>query len=695
LDKSYNTFFDVKRENKTFVTKFTGTDYNPSILDFDFDNDWINPITPSFANANELLTFDITEEASISTSGTVTINLGFTWTAVNTGTYNIYAIPDFIDEDGEDTDELPNIEANRIYLAKSVSGNSYIAKNVGLEENRYRVFIQEVDNLGNYIEVSYTVDGKYIAPTAIDSATYTESGNIFSFYVSYSNKPYDFKQYNLYYNNVLYDSYITDTFKTELISGTDLKSFSIEAQDTSGNVSDKYSLTAQAKAPSIIDSITWEEAGNIFSFSLVYSNKPDDFKEYQIYYNNTYYDTFLTNSYSTDIIYGLDVKKFTFYAVDTGGNKSTGYLVEAQATRPPKADYFYSEILDDKSLKFTFETSNKPDDFAGYYLRYHRGINYDWDSATSFTNDLILSAPYISKAYFSEGTYTFLLRTVNTAGDTSTDSSVITTNLGEALIENLVYQKDFHPLFEGSITNGNIQNDILSAIETDEEYWDKDTLEYWGDDTSLYWGTNTSSHWSNTNLQFWGDDTSEVFWKVENTYPMTYESSFVSDGSGFLKVNYEGLGSPKIYVRLRDNVTFWGDDGETFWEDDTDIFWDIADYIAYSEEIQITPDADYDIKVYFDSVNGYLPNISELSVLVDAKDIFETFEDVIIPIEGYSISPTKDFDVIKVVNVTIQDDGGSARQVRVDKSGYPYEVYVYDENNNITSGIADIIIQGY
>ena len=604
---------DVKRENKTLTTKFTGTDYNPSILDFYFNNDWLNPLTPSFADANEILTFDITEEITTATTGKVSINLGFTWTAINTGTYNIYAIPDFyVDEDIPDafSEELDNIEANRIYLAKDVTGNSYIAKEVGLEEDKYRVFIQEVNNLGNIREVLYTVNGKVSPPPDINQVSWEESGSEFSFFVNYTDKPYDFKQYNLYYNNVLYDSYTSNFFKTNTILGLEKKTFKIEAEDTSGN-------------------------------------------------------------------------------------KSNLYTLEVQATRPPKADFFYSELLSDKSLKFTFETSNKPDDFEGYYIRYNRGVNYDWDSGKSLFDGVILSSPFISKAYFSKGTYTFLLKTVNSAGDVSTEASIVTTNLGEALVENLVFQKEFNPIFEGTITNGIIQNDILSALETEEEYWDKDTLEYWGLDTSPYWGIDSDNHWSNTNIAFWGVDKSMPFWVVENSLPLTYESSFVSDGSGFLKVNYEGQGSPKIFVRQRDNVTFWEDNIEAFWEEDSDIFWDIADYIPYNEEIQITPNADYDIKVFFESVSGYLPSITELSVIVDAKDIFETFEDISIPITGYSISPIKDFDVIKVVNVTIQDDGGNAREVRVDKSGSPFEVYVYDENNNLTSGVVDIIIQGY
>jgi hypothetical protein len=600
----------ITRTDREFNFKIEGSDYNPSILDFNYSNDQITTIEPSVLEANRLLTFEVLDEVQSSDDGRGVINLIMSWTAISTSTYDIYAIPHNDDPELEiPFIELDNIQDNRIYIAKGVKGNSYIAKNVGLLEIPYRVYIQEVDNPSNFLQVLYTVDGKQISPLDIDNITVTESGNEFTFNITYLGKASDFKHYNLYLEDKFYGSFNQDAFKT-------------------------------------------------------------------------------------DIIYGLDTKNFKIEAEDSSGNKSEPYLISKTAEAPPKADYFFCEITDTKNIRFTFDCLSKPLDFSGYEIRYQYGLNYDWNSATKIQKGVITSSPYLSHLKLQNGLYTALLKTVDSAGNLSKYTSKITFNIEESLFSNLVYTKDFHPTFVGDYTNCYLEDNKLITEINASEFWKGDSNNYWDSDFDMYWYSNSSPHWDDTLNEFWGVD-QLPFWDNEYTYRSIYETSFITDAKGILDFRFIGKGTPTYYIRNRDILPFWEENGTEFWEEDIKNFWTIPNYSLYSSGYEVVPFVEYDLQVVFESTNTVISEIEEFSLFIDAQDIFESFEDVNVPISGYSLNLIKTFSKIKSVNVTVQDDGGNARISKVDKSGTPYEVYCYDENNNLTSGTVDIIIQGY
>jgi hypothetical protein len=89
--------------------------------------------------------------------------------------------------------------------------------------------------------------------------------------------------------------------------------------------------------------------------------------------------------------------------------------------------------------------------------------------------------------------------------------------------------------------------------------------------------------------------------------------------------------------------------------------------------------------------------ISELNFKVDALDITETLADVAIDSGGTRLSLTKTYSVIKSVNLTLQDDGGTAATVKVmDKNATTGPlIQGYDSSDSATGCNVDATIIGY
>src|SRR5574343_1615849 len=82
--------------------------------------------------------------------------------------------------------------------------------------------------------------------------------------------------------------------------------------------------------------------------------------------------------------------------------------------------------------------------------------------------------------------------------------------------------------------------------------------------------------------------------------------------------------------------------------------------------------------------------IRNLIVNFDVPDIMETVDDKAISASGTRLPLTKSYYAILNVNLTVQDDGGSARTARVmDKSTSGPLVKCFDINGNPTAGKVD------
>jgi hypothetical protein len=81
----------------------------------------------------------------------------------------------------------------------------------------------------------------------------------------------------------------------------------------------------------------------------------------------------------------------------------------------------------------------------------------------------------------------------------------------------------------------------------------------------------------------------------------------------------------------------------------------------------------------------------------DAPDIQETFEDLLLAAEGARLPLQKSYRRIKTVNLTLQDDGGTAATLKVldkDELDGPL-VRAFDAAGQGTAATIDATLQGY
>jgi len=91
------------------------------------------------------------------------------------------------------------------------------------------------------------------------------------------------------------------------------------------------------------------------------------------------------------------------------------------------------------------------------------------------------------------------------------------------------------------------------------------------------------------------------------------------------------------------------------------------------------------------------PIIQEITTRLDVPDVEERFGDVSVAAGGTRLPIVADYRMITVVNLTLQDDGGTAVTARVidkDTVNGPL-VRVYDDTGTSVSGTIDAIVQGY
>lgn len=253
--------------------------------------------------------------------------------------------------------------------------------------------------------------------------------------------------------------------------------------------------------------------------------------------------------------------------------------------------------------------TDPPADFAGFEVRYHNDSGRtSWEdaikphqgllSATSFYTQLI--PPYAT---------VIMVRAVDAFGIPSENSAIIYRDAQPVVITNEVDRIDFHPTWIGTKVGCAIDGTYLSATDTG---------------TNLYSGVPTAEFY----------DGGVVY---EATYnEMFYTTSFTvsSVGALIIEIDFEGAGYEAHYRP----------DGSTNWLP-----------VVINQEVAL---GDYDlrIRVFGGPVRGKLKT---LSVVIDAEDIIEDFEDLVIANAsvGIRLPITKTYTTIKKVDVAIQGVG--------------------------------------
>lgn len=314
-------------------------------------------------------------------------------------------------------------------------------------------------------------------------------------------------------------------------------------------------------------------------------------------------------------------------------------------------------------------------DIAGYEVRFNYGTNTWWDGATPMHSDLISASPWAPNNTPS-GSITLLIKAKDTSGNYSANASYIIVDLGDQTVVNLLLQVDEHTGFAGIKTNCTVVSGELVADAID-----------------VFYGA--------ANEAFYGSD-SDLFYPTATYDTMRYEWDFDVPvgliGSGNRLVLLHTIAGAFAIEHQRDNQElFYGVDGDYFYGADADPFFgEMTGWQAWLGSIEVSGIE----RVYFRVTiqAGSSPGtIATLSSLIDVPDVIETVDDFVVGSGGARLPLTKIYRVIKNIQITIQDDGHNAVNVKImDKNATlgPL-VQGIDAANLPVQSLVDATVQGY
>jgi hypothetical protein len=324
-----------------------------------------------------------------------------------------------------------------------------------------------------------------------------------------------------------------------------------------------------------------------------------------------------------------------------------------RTTRPPDVPVF---MVDGRVIRWAYP--DPPVDFAGFRLRRHISTRTIWEDAQPLHDGRLSSTveSYAIDHYDTDVTY--LLKAVNTSGLESQGAAVVTVNLpsgivfGDRLVPNILevrdYQADSYP---GTVVNGALDGGSLKAAATP---------------TVLFWSEGDPA-------LFWSGDDGALFWDGASYLAMQYLFSALPDADqvpSTLVIDGDVTGAHAVDYRPGGMALFWSSDGADFWDDDAALFWTpgALGWIPWPGSLDLLTRqvVEFRITTAAGPVRGI---IGDLAVTIDVPDIREHFEDFAIGSSGSRLPITRTYRAVKIVNATLQADGGSAVRVRIDDKG--------------------------
>jgi hypothetical protein len=315
-------------------------------------------------------------------------------------------------------------------------------------------------------------------------------------------------------------------------------------------------------------------------------------------------------------------------------------------------------------------------DLAGYEVRFNYGTSAAWGTATPLHTGVITQSPWEPEV-LPPGQITLLIKAKDTSGNYSNNAAAIVANLGDTLLENIVLSYDDKGAgFPGTKTNCTVDDGDLVADDSGDLYW--------GDDGADFWGAGSAN-----------------FWPTATYLALTYElehvvTSLEADARLTLDIDVSAE-SYDIEYRFDSQDLFWGDDADFMWErSDTAAFWPPPnDWRTWPGELPSAPEGaiQFRITTQAGKVQGV---VSTLTLNFDVEDEFEELDDVSISGSGTRLSITKTYRAISNVQLTLQDDGGTAVTAFCadkDETLGPL-IYCKDASGSLVTGTVDARIQG-
>ncbi len=342
-----------------------------------------------------------------------------------------------------------------------------------------------------------------------------------------------------------------------------------------------------------------------------------------------------------------------------------GHTVVGKTSPPPDVPTL---LLEGAEAVWSYPAA--PPDLAGFKVRYAYGESSTWDAAAPL-HDGIITVQRCDVSRLS-GTVTILVKAIDTSGNLSAAAARLVKDLGGPWLSNVLERHSQAPAWPGQSTPM-WAGDAAAAMWADNAaaaMWDisRGVIEdeaLLAQEVSSMWTGDAAAMWSHDNAALW----SPAYAALAYTWSWTPEATEVGEDA-VLAYDTDG---PVRALQYRPPTTarMWSDaDGAPMWSDDAALsLWaPLPVFSAWPGRVALAgvePIA-FRIDIAGGSTRGA---IRQLDVIVDAEDVEESLEDVEISTAGARLALTKTYRKIKIVLLTLQDNGlGATRVDVVDKS---------------------------
>ena len=306
-------------------------------------------------------------------------------------------------------------------------------------------------------------------------------------------------------------------------------------------------------------------------------------------------------------------------------------------------------------------------DLAGYQIRFQHGNNPWWPTATPLHSGTITDSPWVMLDR-PVGPVTLMLRAVDTTGNLSRNAAIIITDLGDALVANVLLERPQQPTWPGA-HNGVILGGALVGAATD-----------------LFFGPAQEPFF---------DQDHDPFFAAATFASLQYEFDATIDTTGRLVLQHQ-ISAPSYTIDYRrDNqLPFFGIASDSFFGPGAEPFFGAPGaWMGWPGSLQ---DVQGDTIRFRVSAQGGAtrPTFTTLSAILDVPDIVEQISDAPIAAAGSRLPILRTYRTIKHVQLTLQ--GTTGRTVRVlDKSTAGPLVQALDAAGAGTSAVMDATVQGF
>lgn len=293
---------------------------------------------------------------------------------------------------------------------------------------------------------------------------------------------------------------------------------------------------------------------------------------------------------------------------------------------------------------------------VGFRIKRSIGINSNWTQADYINRGDFVTNPYVIEP--TGNTATYLVKAFDFEERESESPSILVLNLGDVLVSNIheetiLLSDPIYSVNDGNFWLGDTENNIWTGLEGNTFFSSKySVIEY-----------------------------------VERFIPKYTSANTVID------VDVTAPTGALVYYREPLAGSYWSGTPESTFS----IAWSASngEYELIPAKVQLESRY-YDIKVVVNS-SPTQSSLNEIKIRYDFPDIEETLEDISISASGTRLPITKTYTTIKNVNLTLQDDGGSAVTLNVSDKNPTLGPFIYAEDKDRikTTATIDARIQGY